>query len=88
MEHSQENPVSNIHVRHFIYNAFAETTRPPTTEETAEHFNISISTVENAYEDLADAHHIALAPGSHSKQELIKYETDRKFTAFKGLVLL
>lgn len=66
MEQVQKNRISDLHVRHFIYTTFAETTRPPTTAEVADHFKISISTVENIYENLADAHHIALAPGSHS----------------------
>jgi hypothetical protein len=52
-------------IRHFIYATFANTARPPTTAETARHFHISIAAVEGAYERLAEAHHIALAPGSH-----------------------
>ncbi len=65
MEQSQKRRISDRDVRHFIYATFAETSRPPTTIETADHFKISIATVENAYENLANAHHIALAPGSH-----------------------
>lgn len=53
-------------VRHFIYTCFADTSRPPTTAQTAERFGISIAAAEAAYERLAAAHHIALAPGSHS----------------------
>ena len=66
MEKSQKKGISDLDVRHFIYNTFTETSRPPTTSEVADHFKISISAVENAYENLANAHHIALAPGSHS----------------------
>ena len=61
---SQNNP-ADLDVRHFIYTTCAETTRPPTTAETAGHFNISVAAAEGAYERLAEAHHIALAPGSH-----------------------
>lgn len=66
MEQSQIIRITDIDVRHFIYTTFAETFRPPTTAETADHFKISIAAVENAYENLANEHHIALAPGSHS----------------------
>lgn len=52
-------------IRHFIYTTFAETTRPPTTAETADRFHISIADAEGAYERLAEAHHVVLAPGSH-----------------------
>ena len=63
MEESQE---FDMDVRHFIYTTFAETSRPPATGEVADHFKTSISCAEGAFERLADAHHIALAPGSHS----------------------
>ena len=59
------NRVEDPDIRHFIYTTFAGTARPPTTAETAGHFDISIAAVEAAYERLAQAHHIALAPGSH-----------------------
>ena len=66
MSHSPKNRVSDQDVRYFIYTNFVRTSRPPTTSETAAHFNISIATVEEAYQRLADNHHIALAPGTHS----------------------
>ena len=53
-------------VRHYIYKTFAETTLPPTTSQAAEYFGVSIASIENAFERLANAHHIALAPGSYS----------------------
>ncbi len=53
-------------VRHYIYTTFAETTFPPTTSQVAEQFGVSITSIENAFERLANAHHIALAPGSYS----------------------
>lgn len=53
-------------VRHYIYKTFAETTFPPTTSQVADRFGVSIASIENAFERLANAHHIALAPGSYS----------------------
>ena len=60
------NRASDPDVRHYVYSTFARTSLPPTTLECAEHFDISVADVERAYERLADAHHIVLAPGSHS----------------------
>ena len=60
------NKASDPDVRHYIYTVFAETSRPPTTVECADHFDISGADVASAYERLANAHHIVLAPGSHS----------------------
>ena len=65
MEDVQKSQTTDLQVRHFIYTTFAETTRPPTTAEAADHFKISISKVEKTFENLAGAHHIALAPGTH-----------------------
>jgi glucose-6-phosphate isomerase len=65
MENPMKKAVSDLDLRHFIYKTFAETSRPPTTLETADHFKIAIAAVEGAYDRLANAHHIALAPGSH-----------------------
>ena len=53
-------------VKYYIYRTFSETTLPPTTSQVAEHFGLSIASIENAFERLANAHHIALAPGSYS----------------------
>lgn len=53
-------------IRHFIYTTFAHTARPPTTQAAAKQFNIPVAEAENAFERLADAHHIALAPGTHT----------------------
>ena len=65
MEQSLEQRNLDPDIRHFIYAVFAETCRPPTTQEVADHFKVSISAAEDAFERLAQAHHIALAPGSH-----------------------
>jgi hypothetical protein len=64
MEESQNNTLDRD-IRHFIYTTFAATTHPPTAFETAQRFKIPVAAVEEAYESLAGAHHITLAPGSH-----------------------
>jgi hypothetical protein len=66
MGQSRTTGISDLDVRQFIYTTFAATSHPPTTREAADHFQIPIAAVEGAYERLAQAHHIALAPGSHS----------------------
>ena len=66
MKTSRKHETSDLDIRHFIYTTFAGTCRPPTTREAAGHFGISIAAVENAYDRLAAAHHIALAPVSHA----------------------
>jgi len=66
MKTSRKHDISDLDIRHVIYTTFAGTSRPPTTHETAGHFGISIAAVEAAYERLATAHHISLAPGSHA----------------------
>ena len=66
MEQARKKEISDLDIRHFIYSTFAGTSRPPTTQETAQYFRISIAAVENTYERLSKAHHIALAPGSHA----------------------
>lgn len=65
MELSQRKEATDLDIRHCIYVKFAGSSRPPTTSETADNFGISIAAVESAYERLAAAHQIALAPGSH-----------------------
>jgi hypothetical protein len=66
MEEIPWEGVGDLDVRHFIYKTFALSARPPSTLETAGHFNLSLAAAEQAYERLAQAHHIALAPGSHA----------------------
>ena len=56
--------VSDPDIRYHIYSTVVATTRPPSTAETADHFEISVASVDAAYQRLADAHHIALAPGT------------------------
>ena len=66
MSQLPSKPFTDEDVRHFIYTTFAGTSRPPTTGEVADQFNAPIAAIEDAFERLADAHQIALAPGSHS----------------------
>ena len=61
-----EDPTMDNEVRHFIYQTFISTSKPPTTAETAKRFQLSISKIESTFERLAASHDIALAPGSHS----------------------
>ena len=58
--------VSDADVRHIIYQTFAQSAHPPTTRQIAEKLNISIAEAEHALDRLAKAHHIALAPGTHT----------------------
>ena len=51
-------------IRHFVYNHFADTTRPPSVEETAAHFNISIEEAGEYYKELDNRHAFFLAPGT------------------------
>jgi len=43
-------------IRHFVYNHFADTTRHPSVEETATHFNITAAEAGEYYKEL-DKHH-------------------------------
>lgn len=63
---SQIKQLREADVRHFIYTHFSARARPPSSCEIAEHFSSSIAQVEKSLTRLADAHQIALAPGSHS----------------------
>ena len=47
-------------VRHFVYSHFAETTRPPSVDETAIHFGISTEEASNLYKELHNRHAIFL----------------------------
>ena len=51
-------------IRHFVYNHFADTTRPPSVEETAAHFNISIEEAGEYYKELDNRHAFFLDPGT------------------------
>jgi len=49
-------------VRHFVYNHFAATTHPPSVDETARHFNISIAEASALYKELHNRHAFFLKP--------------------------
>ena len=51
-------------VRHFVYNHFADTTVPPSVDETAAHFNISIKEAGEYYKELDNRHAFFLDPGT------------------------
>lgn len=49
-------------VRHFVYKHFADTTHPPSVEETATHFNISVEEASELYNELNNRHAFFLEP--------------------------
>ena len=49
-------------VRHFVYNHFADTTHPPSVDDTAAHFNISPTEVGELYKELNNRHAFFLEP--------------------------
>jgi len=49
-------------IRHFVYNYFADTTYPPSVEETAAHFNISNEEANGYYKELHNRHALFLEP--------------------------
>ena len=52
-------------MRAFIYQHFAETTRPPRVEETASRFALTQGEAASAYEELHRNHAMYLKPGTH-----------------------
>jgi hypothetical protein len=51
-------------VRHFVYNHFADTTHPPSVEDSARHFSITVEEVSELYKDLHNRHAFLLEPGT------------------------
>jgi len=49
-------------VRHFVYAHFADTTHPPSVDETAVHFNISSEEAGELYKELHNRHSFFLEP--------------------------
>lgn len=49
-------------IRHFVYNHFADTTRPPSVDETAAHFNISTEEASELFKELHNGHAFFLEP--------------------------
>lgn len=52
-------------IRHFVYQHFEETTRPPRVEETASRFVLTDEEAFAAYEGLHQRHAFFLKPGTH-----------------------
>src|SRR6266496_4606345 len=52
-------------IRAFVYRHFAETTRPPTVEETAAQFSLTRQEAAAAYDELNRRHAFFLQPGTH-----------------------
>jgi hypothetical protein len=60
----EENTLWDI--RAFVYQHFAETTRPPRVEETAARFALTHEQAASAYEALHQRHAFFLQPGTHN----------------------
>jgi DNA-binding transcriptional MocR family regulator len=52
-------------IRAFVYQHFAERTRPPSVDETAIRFGLTHEQVVSAYEELHRRHTLYLQPGTH-----------------------
>jgi hypothetical protein len=52
-------------IRAFVYQHFAETTRPPRVEESASRFHLTHEAAVSAYEELHRRHALYLKPGTH-----------------------
>jgi len=52
-------------IRAFVYQHFAETTRPPSVDEIASQFTLSQAEAVSAYEELHRRHALFLKPGTH-----------------------
>jgi alkylmercury lyase-like protein len=59
-----ENQIWDI--RAFVYQHFAETTRPPRLEETAAHFGITRGEAAHAYDESNRRHAFFLQPGTYN----------------------
>jgi len=52
-------------IRAFVYQHFAETTRPPLVDETVSRFALTHEEAVSAYEELHQRHALYLKPGTH-----------------------
>lgn len=52
-------------IRAFVYEHFAETTRPPSVDEVAARFALTHEEAASAYEELHQRHVLYLNPGTH-----------------------
>jgi len=53
-------------IRHFVYTYFADTTLPPSIDDTAAHFNISTEEASEYYKELNSRHAFFLEPNTVS----------------------
>ena len=53
-------------IRAFVFQHFAETTRPPSVQETADRFAMTHEEAASAYEALHQRHAFFLQPGTHA----------------------
>jgi Alkylmercury lyase len=53
-------------VRYLVYSHFADTTHPPSVDETARHFKISVEEASALYQELHNRHAFFLEPGTLS----------------------
>ena len=53
-------------IRHFVYQRFAETTHPPSVDESALHFHISTEEAGEYYKELNNRHAFFLEPNTFS----------------------
>jgi len=51
-------------MRHFVYANIAETTRPPSVEESSNHLNITADEAKSLYRELNNRHAFFLEPGT------------------------
>jgi hypothetical protein len=52
-------------VRAFVYQHFAETTRPPRVDEVASHFDLTHQAAASTFDALHERHALYLKPGTH-----------------------
>jgi hypothetical protein len=62
METVDENLIWAVRV--FVYQHFVSTTRPPTVDETAAHFHLSLDQAASLYQELDQRHALFLEPGT------------------------
>ena len=55
-------------IRHFVYGHFVDTTHPPSVDQAAAHFNISVEEAGEYYKELNDHHAFFLEPETLSVQ--------------------
>ena len=56
----------DLDMRYYIYQTFATHAFPPSVSDIAGHFGLSKADVRQSLDRLAEAHQVALAPGTHT----------------------